>query len=374
MEQIANDVKEVDPGELNAYLQSLEKEGLGKIEGKPKAHQSLDLHQPHHSLNDMWLELREDCNLKCIHCYCTSGPTVQAKDRLSHIDWCRLLEEGSHLGCKRIQFIGGEPLLYGTKIFNLARKARSLGYEFIEVFSNLTFLKEEWLEQIVELRMNVACSIFADQPEVHDRITTVKGSFEKTIANVKRLKARGIQPRFALIVMKQNQHVVQETLEFFRSLDDPAPSFDRVRPSGRGHDQDIIPDAFSQKQTLQTQALFLKTDRSKFIRSLSGNGCWQGKIAISSTGKVHPCIMQREGQKGDVTKQSLEEILSGPIKKYWDLSLDKIETCCDCEYRYACNDCRPVAAGDSGNLVAKTLHCTYDPYQGEWIDVTQKQL
>jgi len=64
-----------------------------------------------------------------------------------------------------------------------------------------------------------------------------------------------------------------------------------------------------------------------------------------------------------------KEIIRGGIRQYWDLSYDKIEVCRDCEYRYACHDCRPLTYGPTGELTAKSLHCSYDPYRGKFVDM-----
>jgi len=47
------------------------------------------------------------------------------------------------------------------------------------------------------------------------------------------------------------------------------------------------------------------------------------------------------------------------------LSKDHIEVCKDCEYRYACFDCR-VKTNDAENLYAKSSDCFYNPYTGIW--------
>ena len=52
------------------------------------------------------------------------------------------------------------------------------------------------------------------------------------------------------------------------------------------------------------------------------------------------------------------------------LSKDKIEICKDCEFRYACKDCRPLGKSLDGNLWGKYAYCTYNPYIGRWQDVS----
>ncbi len=368
LDEITAEITEADADKVDAFLENMAEEGMGSFSGRPERSGKIDLERTYTTLDFLWFELREDCNLRCRHCYCMSSPAVSDVDRLTHDDWLRLLGEGRDAGCRTVQFIGGEPLLYGDGLFDLAEQASRMGYTTVELFSNLTFLRDEWLEKIVDLNIKVACSIYAKRPEIHDLITTVPGSFERTMRNVRRLKERDVQPRFALTVMKQNQDYLEETMAFLREMGNPTPGFDLVRPSGRGNDDEIIPDKLSKKAAYRTQAEFMQTDRETFIRRHNGNGCWQGKLAVGSTGLVHPCIMSREGDSGNVREQSLKEIIEGPLRKYWDLSYDRIEVCRDCEYRYACKDCRPVTIGATGELTAKSIHCSYDPYRGEWID------
>lgn len=373
IEETAGELSEASLDQVVEYLRKLEQEEIGEFAEEPGGSKKIDLGQVYDNLDFMWFELREDCNLRCLHCYCMSGPRLTPADRLSHDKWLSLLDEGVEVGCKSIQFIGGEPFLYGDKLFELADRAAELGYTHIEIFSNLTFLKEDWLNRIVDLNMKVACSLYSKRPEIHDLITTVPGSFARTMESVHRLRERGIQPRFAVTVMKQNQDYVEETLDYIEELGGPRSGFDLVRPSGRGNDKEIFPDKLSKKRAFRTRAEFITTDRDTFIRRYNGNGCWQGKLAISSTGKVNPCIMQRTDDSGNVREQSLREIITGPLTKYWGLSCNSIEVCKDCEYRYACRDCRPVTVGTTGRLTAKSLHCSYDPYQGEWVDAEKAE-
>lgn len=70
---------------------------------------------------------------------------------------------------------------------------------------------------------------------------------------------------------------------------------------------------------------------------------------------------------GNVQRSTLAEILAGEqLYALWGLTKDQVEVCRDCEYRYACGDCRPAAMGRYGNLYAKYPRCSYNPYAGEW--------
>ena len=370
MDEISVGIDEVTKDQIIGYLQQIAEAGMGQFVKKPTTELKINIEKRYEHLDFAWLELREDCNLRCLHCYCMSTPDNFKPDRLTHDEWLGLIDDIRALECRSIQFIGGEPFLYGEKIFELAAHGKEIGMKRMEIFSNFTTLTDEWADRMAELGMVAATSIYSKRPEVHDEITTIEGSFERTMRGVNLLREREIKLRVACTIMKQNQDYAEETWEFLKEIDTPRHrTFDMVRPSGRGNDEDIFPDKYSKKRKYKSKAQFLVTDRNTFIKRYNGNSCWQGKIAISSEGDVNPCIMQRDGTAENVRNKPLKEIIKGDIHKYWDISLDKIDICKDCEYRYACQDCRVVAAGESGKLTARSLHCSYDPYIGEWKDI-----
>jgi radical SAM protein with 4Fe4S-binding SPASM domain len=374
IEDISSGTDEVDRLQIVGYLKRLAEAGLGTFVTKPSGEPKSNISRRYEHLDFTWFELREDCNLKCVHCYCMSAPDKPAPNRLTHAEWLGLIDDIRSLGCKALQFIGGEPFLYGDTIFELAEHAKEVGISHQEIFSNFTLLTDEWADRMADLGIVAATSIYSKRPEVHDLITTVPGSFERTMRGFDMLKERGIRVRVACTIMKHNQDTIDETSEFFREIGaQRRRRFDMVRPSGRGNDEEIYPDKLSRRRAYRKTGNFKAIGRETFIKRYNGNGCWQGKVAISSTGDVNPCIMQRDGTAENVRNKSLEEIIKSDIRRYWDISLDKIDICKDCEYRYACHDCRPVAIGQTGELKARSLHCSYDPYEGEWKDVEQSR-
>lgn len=62
-------------------------------------------------LDFLWLELTNGCNLACKHCYAESGPGADTDDVLGVEKWLELIDEARELGCRQVQFIGGEPTL-----------------------------------------------------------------------------------------------------------------------------------------------------------------------------------------------------------------------------------------------------------------------
>jgi len=198
--------------EILKYLRQLQKLKLGRfVTKKEKTAKKILPKLRNHQLSFIWLEIAEKCNLRCLHCYNESDENIATKDKLTLEDWVRVLKEARKLGCESCQFIGGEPFLYQDNLFYLISFAKRIGYKFIEIFTNATLLNEEILKRLVRLKVNLAISLYADNPGIHDRITQIKGSFEKTAKAIKNAKKLNIPLRVAVIIMKQNQNSAKET-------------------------------------------------------------------------------------------------------------------------------------------------------------------
>ena len=63
-------------------------------------------------LRFLWLEITGKCNLLCTHCYADSGPEADLYGNMAFEDWTRAISEAAELGCRQIQFIGGEPTMH----------------------------------------------------------------------------------------------------------------------------------------------------------------------------------------------------------------------------------------------------------------------
>ena len=74
--------------------------------------------------------------------------------------------------------------------------------------------------------------------------------------------------------------------------------------------------------------------------------------------------MERRVCYGNLLSEPIEKILHNCLAK---MNKDTIAGCKDCEYRYACYDCRCDA--NNAPIDAKPWYCTYKQDVGEWEDV-----
>ena len=359
------DKTRIDSVSAAAFIREMKSKGLITLQHKPEVEREVHLNNtgqtPLAELHSIWIEVTSRCNLRCIHCYADDRESEVFEPSIKKLfDW---LSQASALGCRRVQFTGGECTLR-KDIRDYIRHAQDIGFEHIEVFTNGTNLTESLIRFFAENKINVALSLYSFNAKSHDAISGIPGSHRMTLNSLKQLLAYEVPLRGSIIAMKQNEKELQSTQKFLQELGVPSGPADPVRPCGRGTSLKHWPEKYG-LSFMRTKPQFM-VDNSSFQKNLHWNSCWFGKAAITAKGKVIPCVFARDQVAGDLYKESLESIVFGPLLDYWGLTHDKISTCRDCEYRYLCNDCRPWAYGYTGDLFAKTPICTYDPYEGKW--------
>ncbi len=311
----------------------------------------------------LWLELTNKCNLRCLHCYAEASRGSK-NDELSTDDYKRIIRDSSDLGWKSIQLTGGEATLC-PDLMELLAYAKACGYEFIELYTNAFNLQNRLLDFVVENGIKVATSFYSHESKTHDRITQCKGSFEKTVRNIQRMVKLKIPLRVGIIKLKLNQNDTEKAKAYIADLgvDPESIDIDTVRPSGRGCNVELTPDDERDFSQAPGRHCIEQTEKGLVIPGT----CWNGKAAITPCGDVLPCVFARDLVAGNILQTSLKDILGrGKLKDLWEITLDDVEICKDCEYRYACFDCRALAYSMTENLLSKVHGCAYDPYSGQW--------
>lgn len=293
--------------------------------------QSRDSTKP---LQFLWLELTQKCNLACNHCYVSSSPKIALHDKMRHEDWVRVIEEAAALGCKSIQFIGGEPLLY-PKIEELIELCVSSEFEFIEIYTNATPLTREKIDWLQARGVHIATSVYSDDPGIHDKVTNKAGSFQRTIDALKAIDQGRSSVRVGYIEMEENAGNFAATKRMLNEIGVRSVGFDRVRGFGRG--ENYAPDAANCGQSAES------------YDGLCGQ-CSKGRLCVTNSGAVFPCIMSREFLLGNALQSSIEEIALGQsladfrigMTDYFELKYGK--SCAPRELGTLSTPCQPDVA------------------------------
>ena len=257
-------------------------------------------------------------------------------------------------------------------MLDLAQYAKEIGYAFIEIFTNATLLSPTKVEIIRKLDLSIAVSMYSDNPQMHDTITRTPGSHAKTTAALRMLSEGGVRTRAAVVAMKQNEATIASTLNLMSSLGCRETGVDVLRPKGRAESTELMPNP----ETIVTYGIMTEPNFNANLATIAhyarSHSCLAGKITVTETGDVLPCIFSRDQVIGNVLGSGgLRSITQGSdLQRVWNTTKDDVVVCRDCEYRYVCFDCRPLseaaAAGYAGYLDAPYPRCSYNPYTGEW--------
>ncbi|MEG1313111.1 MAG: radical SAM protein [Bacilli bacterium] len=313
----------------------------------------------------VWLEITQACNCKCVHCY--EGNNHSATNRqLTLEQWFCCINQIAALNVARVVIIGGEPCIH-KDITKIVQFAVDKGLD-VTIFTNGTIISNELKSVIVKNNLKLKLSIYGHTAQIHDAITQIPGSFDKLMDNITYFKEKNIKINLSVVIMRENQEYYDEIKKILDSLNINGYKFDVIREVFNGNQNLHVPDNKRIiKSVMRTTARFSPISEERFSNAYYHNTCWNGKIVISEDGNVLPCVFERGISLGNINKESIETIInSDATKKCWDCTFDGVDECKKCEFRFACKDCRPLAAVN-GEKTAKNPRCTYDVYRGEWL-------
>lgn len=230
-----------------------------------------------------WLEVTGFCNEFCDHCYADSSPRG-THGAMTVADWTNVIEQLAGMGTLDVQFIGGEPTLY-PNLAELIRHARGVGLS-VEVFSNMSHIRDELWETFTECGVHLAMSYYSDDDADHDAVTKLRGSHKRTRQNVKKALSLGIPLRAGVVAVREGQRVQEAVSDLF-GLGVGTVGGDRTRAFGRA-----------------------SSGAAPTIGDLCGH-CAHEKCAIGPTGDVWPCVLGRFLTIGNVLDSPLPEIWGG---------------------------------------------------------------
>lgn len=243
------------------------------------------------ALGHIALELTDKCNLVCRHCYLSSGPRRPLRRVLTEEDWKAVLESARRLGASSVQLIGGEVALV-PELPSLVAYARLVGFDRIEVYSNLTVLRRDQLEAFRRSHATLATSLYSERPEVHDAVTARRGSHRRTVANIRKAVATSVRVRVSIVdgIVEGQDRVATE--RFAISLGALFVSADGMRLLGRA----------AHTHTWEMSELC--------------GACGDGRLTVDSTGAVFPCTLAKGWPIGDVSTGLSQALANASLRRF----------------------------------------------------------
>ena len=300
-----------------------------------------------HRLFSAGIELTYRCVERCIHCYIDDAPKFCAADELTTDEWKEVLRQLRKMGCVRVLLTGGEVLLR-PDLCNIAEYATDLGL-IVNIFTTGIGLTDEILDRLRAARVNtVSVSLYSGIAAEHDKITGLKGSFDKTLKAVLMLKAAGINTFIKGVAIKQNFDSLESLYELGKRFN-LYVGITAKMVSGR--EQKCAADYALGNLELYKKFFALKKchtleDREdeQFLREeiIDDASCYAGlcSMSIDPFGNVRPCFLYPE-TFGSIREDSLptlwERARHFPLKNR--IMRNVTTRCNDCEYVGQCKVC-----------------------------------
>ena len=315
--------------------------------------------KPH--LVSMQIELTSRCNERCIHCY------IPHQNKLYDIDnylFYTVLDQCRDMGLLNLTLSGGEPMCH-PNFLEFLHKANE--YDFaVTILSNLTLLTNDIISAMKACHStNVQVSLYSMNPEVHDSITQLDGSFYRTRDAILRLIENDIPLRISCPTMKQNKNDYREVLKWAHKHKIKAPTdyilmarCDRTTDNldNRLSIDDvgkIITNIIDTNEDYQNEILkpnFAEQDSRDRSNDLVCGVC-VSSIQMGANGNVYPCSGWQNYVCGNVKEMPLKEIWNNSPKVKYLRSLRKKDfpKCRDCEDKAFCVMCMVRNANENSD-------------------------
>lgn len=250
-----------------------------------------------------FMEVTGQCNERCVHCYADASPEVNTHLPLSVCQ--KALRDAKEMGFARVQFTGGDPLLYKW-LPQLVAEAAALSFD-PEIYTNGLSLSPALLSQLAPHRPAFAFSFYSANAEVHDQITRVPGSQKRTLAAIQRVQKAGLALRVGIILMESNAGDFEATESLLHGLGVAQIAWSGTTHVGRGDlfRPERAPSGPGVHQSAAPQAV--ATDVTATAPPLP-----TGNLCLSSSGDVYPCIFNRATRLGSIHESTLQEIARSP--------------------------------------------------------------
>lgn len=302
-----------------------------------------------HKLFSLSLELTWRCAEKCIHCYIDDAEKFCAKDELTLDEYKNILRQARQLYAIRVLLTGGEVLLR-PDLCDIAEYAVKLGF-IVDIYTTGLGLTDEVFERLCAIKLNsVSFSLYAGDAELHDRITSVNGSFEKTLKAMLMFRSAGINTFIKSVIIRQNFHGLKSLYELGRRLNIDVNVSPKIF-SGHEHkcandyrlSDDDLYKKFFELDWFHKKNSSRKFAEKNFIALSEGTLCFAGKntLSLDPFGNARPCVGFKKSV-GSVRKDTLENIwrIIGELKYLKNLKLKTLTPKCQtCQYIRFCHVC-----------------------------------
>ena len=293
------------------------------------------------------------CNLRCLHCYSSSGPERATSLPVKAL--IRAIEAAAVEGFEALAVSGGEPLLYRDlpEILEAAGQARMLR----SITTNGTLITATNVEMLCERVDFVALSIDGFE-QTHDRLRGRAGAFDAVQQAAALLRAAGIEFGITFTLTHANVYEVPDVITWASDCGAALLQIQPLEVSGRAtlEAADMAPDtrdaaiaylfaAGADEGSLKIH--FAMADREALARRIEGEAFLATSDPRRFADLVSPLVLEEDGtlvplQHGFPRSFAIGNVLHGDLstmaRRWEDSTLERFRCVRDAVVRQASDD------------------------------------
>ncbi len=304
------------------------------------------------------------CNENCVHCYLDHHGrgemnTAEIKDAIR-----QLAESGTLF----VSISGGEPLLR-RDCFEILEYARTLRFN-VKLKTNAVLIGPGEAERLRQLGIEqIQISIYSHRAEVHDGITKLPGSLNRSLAAIHHLKSQGLKVSISNLLMQQNFTDAKAVHGLAQELGVGFVVDPTVTPKLNGDPSIVklgipgsaLEEVFRTEEFVGNVREFCTPRATVDDAVLDDRPCSAGHTScyVSPFGDVYPCV-QFPLPCGNLRKQSFREIWreSAAMVRVRSIVTRDLPTCSKCTHVAYCTRCPGLAYMEGDMLGPSSADCT----------------
>lgn len=143
-------------------------------------------------------DITNKCNLRCLHCYNSSGTNHQSENELSDKEVIKFIDDFKDIKLLNFCFCGGETLLRKDLILECCRRLKEYSCCNLSMVTNGIMLTENIADELIQAGLNkIQISLDGINPESHDHLRNKKGAYSGALNAIKILAQKNIDTGIA---------------------------------------------------------------------------------------------------------------------------------------------------------------------------------
>lgn len=312
----------------------------------------------HPKLTYLFVEMTEQCNLRCLHCGsdCTQTKKQYIDTKLLS-DTFRQIAADFNPQTVMVCLTGGEPLLH-PDFFEIVREIVRLGFPW-GMTTNGTLIDRECALRLKECGLNSITISLDGLKESHEWLRNVRGCFEKTIEAVKYLNSVNVPVQITSVMHKRNFSELEKLYQLMCDMKVASWRVINMEPIGRAlknkelllsyHEIVQLLNFIKEKRYSPDTDIDVRFGCSHYLSYefehevrdnyfICGAGIYVGSILCN--GDIYSCLdieRRKELVQGNIATDRFADVWKNRFKEFRADRAEASEKCSACKERAFCN-------------------------------------